>query len=86
MKISRLEIRSESFDIIHHATTSKGNQAKYTDGQIWIKTNYLGYENLAEYVCSQLLNCSNITDFVRYELCTFDVRYLSLSRIHKSCD
>lgn len=72
MKISRLEIKSERFDIIHHATTSKGNQAKYTDGEIWIKTNYLGYEDLAEYVCSQLLSFSNITDFVKYELCTFD--------------
>ncbi len=72
MKISRLEINSEDFDIIHHSTTSKGNQAKYTDGNIWIKTNYLGYEDVAEYICSQLLKCSNITDFVTYELCSFD--------------
>lgn len=53
MKISRLEISSKDFDIVHHSTTSKGNQSKYTNGDIWIKTNYLGYEDIAEYVCSQ---------------------------------
>ena len=53
-------------------TTSKGNQAKYTNGEIWVKTNYLGYEDIAEYVCGRLLSCSNHEDFVQYELCTID--------------
>lgn len=39
---------------------SKGNQGKYHIGEEWIKTDYLGYEGAAEYLCSELLSGSNV--------------------------
>ena len=35
--------------------SSKGNQLKFRRGDIWYKTDYLGYEGLVEYVISKLL-------------------------------
>ena len=48
--------------------SSKGNQLKFTDGHIWYKTDYTGYEGLSEYVVSELLTYSNLEplEFVRY--------------------
>ena len=70
---SRLEIDDKGYREIILGASSKGNQSKYSNGGIWIKLNYLGYEDLAEYIASLLLECSNLAheDFVQYRLCTF---------------
>ncbi len=49
--------------------SSKGNQLKWRDGSIWYKADYTGYEGLAEYMISQLLCFSSLseTEFVLYE-------------------
>ena len=54
-------------------TSSKGNQEKWQDGNIWYKLDQFGYEALAEVFTSQLLEYSNTeTDFpfifVRYRM------------------
>ena len=40
-------------------TSSKGNQEKWQDGNIWYKLDQFGYEALAEVFTSQLLEYSN---------------------------
>ena len=49
--------------------SSKGNQLKFQRGERWYKTDYLGYEGLAEVVISKLLRYSNLDPalFVDYE-------------------
>ena len=49
---------------------SKGNQTKYRIGNTWLKEDYLGYEAASEYLCSQILEYSNVQDFVRYTMAT----------------
>lgn len=46
--------------------SSKGNQLKWRQGDIWYKADYRGYEGLSEVVVSRLLQKSSITDFVQY--------------------
>lgn len=46
--------------------TSKGNQMKFCENNIWYKIDGLGYEGLAESIVSDFLQYSNITDYVRY--------------------
>lgn len=48
--------------------SSKGNQLKWKNNNIWYKADYTGYEGLAEYVISQLLIKSNLEskEFVIY--------------------
>lgn len=40
--------------------SSKGNQLKWFDGDVWYKADYTGYEGLVEYVVSRLLQYSNL--------------------------
>ena len=47
--------------------TSKGDQPKWHQGDLWYKADYMGYEALAEVVISRLLKKSNVPEFVRYE-------------------
>lgn len=49
--------------------SSKGNQLKWKDGNIWYKADYMGYEGLSEYIISHLLNKSTLKkeEFVLYE-------------------
>lgn len=49
-------------------TASKGNQVKFCDEDLWYKIDFLGYEGAAEYICSELLKQTNITDFIEYKL------------------
>lgn len=49
-------------------STSKGNQIKMQVGGYWYKTDYLGYEGLAEYLASQLLSYTNISTYAKYEM------------------
>lgn len=54
-------------------STSKGNQVKMCVNDIWYKTDYLGYEGASEYLCSTLLEQTNIKDFTRYKLETISI-------------
>lgn len=50
--------------------SSKGNQLKWEKDGIWYKADYTGYEGLAEYVVSRLLEYSSLSEeeFLKYEL------------------
>lgn len=49
--------------------SSKGNQLKWLNQEVWYKADYTGYEGLAEYVISALLKESGLAgeEFVAYE-------------------
>ena len=49
--------------------SSKGNQLKWQNGQLWYKADYTGYEGLAEYVISSLLAKSSLRkdEYVHYQ-------------------
>lgn len=47
--------------------TSKGNQMKWYQDEVWYKADGFGYESLAESVVSRILRSSSISDFVEYE-------------------
>lgn len=49
--------------------SSKGNQLKWENDNIWYKADYTGYEGLAEYMISHLLMKSSLQDaeYVLYE-------------------
>ncbi|WP_455721457.1 hypothetical protein [Agathobacter sp.] len=49
--------------------SSKGNQLKWNNSGIWYKADYTGYEGLAEFLISHLLECSSLdqNEFVVYE-------------------
>ncbi|MCR5349625.1 MAG: hypothetical protein K6E20_01390 [Acholeplasmatales bacterium] len=42
--------------------SSKGNQLKWKNGDIWYKTDSVGYEGLSEYIISHLLKFSNLKE------------------------
>lgn len=49
--------------------SSKGNQLKWENDGIWYKADYTGYEGLAEYLISHLLQKSTLKpeEFVLYD-------------------
>ena len=49
--------------------SSKGNQLKWENDNIWYKADYTGYEGLAEYMISRLLMKSSLqaAEYVLYE-------------------
>ena len=53
------------------STSSKGDQSKWLVGDRWIKENTRGYENIAEYAASLILDSSTLqkTSFVPYIPC-----------------
>lgn len=53
---------------LESASTSKGNQQKWFDGKYWYKSNFMGYENVAEVVVSILCSCIQNLDYVKYDL------------------
>ncbi len=55
--------------------SSKGNQLKWEKDGIWYKADYTGYEGLAEYIVSHLLQKSTLKqqEFVLYDL--EEIRY-----------
>jgi len=55
-------------DIVYNTHNSKGNQLKWKVDNNWYKADYLGYESLSECICSKLLEYTNISDFVKYDL------------------
>ena len=50
--------------------SSKGNQLKWQQGEIWFKADYTGYEGMAEYVISHLLQKSSLmnAEYVLYDV------------------
>ncbi len=59
-----------------YAQSSKGNQLKWYNQDIWYKADYTGYEGLSEYVISKLLQHSNLgaLEYVDYEVETMRYR------------
>lgn len=55
--------------------SSKGNQLKWKNNDIWYKADYTGYEGLAEYVISCLLSYSSLNpeEYVTYQ--TEEINY-----------
>lgn len=49
--------------------SSKGNQLKWYSGKKWYKADYTGYEGLSEYIVSQLLQMSTLSqeEYVLYD-------------------
>lgn len=61
------KIQLSENEIIESANhSSKGNQPKWFVDGIWYKADHMGYEGLAEVVVSNLLEKTNITNFVKY--------------------
>lgn len=56
------------------STTSKGDQSKWLVGNKWIKENTRGYENMAEFVASHILESSTFPkdSFVPYVPCLIE--------------
>lgn len=56
------------------STSSKGDQSKWLVGDIWIKENTRGYENMAEYLAYLILDSSTLpkTSFVPYTPCLIE--------------
>lgn len=59
---------TQSKQINMNRNSSKGNQLKWFDAGNWYKADYLGYEGLAEYLISHLLEKSTVIPRVSYEL------------------
>ena len=55
-------------DLMLTFSTSKGNLPKWHIGDYWYKVDSFGYENLAECVVSDLLEYSNVDNYVHYNL------------------
>ena len=55
--------------------SSKGNQLKWEKEGVWYKADYTGYEGLAEFLVSNLLNYSSLeaSEYVLYQ--TEDILY-----------
>lgn len=49
--------------------SSKGNQLKWENQNVWYKADYAGYEGLAEYIVSALLGYSTLAseEYVLYQ-------------------
>lgn len=64
-----LELKQENLRNFENHS-SKGNQLKWEQNSIWYKADYAGYEGLAEFVTSSLLNKSSLSkdEFVNYDL------------------
>lgn len=64
------------------AGSSKGNQLKFQNDNVWIKADFLGYEGAAEYMSSEILQHSNIGNFVPYAL--KEVHYME--HVYTGCE
>lgn len=60
---------------VNERQSSKGNQLKWENRKIWYKADYTGYEGLAEYVISNLLQKSDLepAEYVVYD--TEEIQY-----------
>lgn len=67
--------------------SSKGNQLKWLKGEKWYKADYTGYEGLAEYITSHLMEFSTLNrgEFILYDTVKIkynDVIYLGCQSSH----
>lgn len=55
--------------------SSKGNQLKWKNNNIWYKSDFTGYEGLVEYIVSHLLKYSNLKEeeYILYNL--IEIKY-----------
>lgn len=60
-----------------NVSSSKGNQFKGRLDNIWYKADRLGYEGAAEYLSSDILKSTNVTDFVEYSLETINCNHIT---------
>lgn len=61
-------VNLDNLDLLDTAGhSSKGNQLKWRQGEIWYKADHMGYEGLAEVVVSRLLLRSSAENFVHYD-------------------
>lgn len=51
------------------SSTSKGNQIKWVKNGVWLKSDSLGYESIAEALVSTLEMFIHRIDYVDYSLC-----------------
>lgn len=63
MKIITVDDRMKIENLNH---SSKGDQPKWLIKNQYYKADHMGYESLSEYLVSELLKSSNITNFVEY--------------------
>lgn len=70
--MERIKIPLKTETIV--STSSKGDQSKWLVEDKWIKENTLGYENIAEYVSSLILNSSTLpkNSYVTYTPCLIE--------------
>lgn len=73
----------EQDEKLTYAQSSKGNQLKWYNRDVWYKADYTGYEGLAEYVISKLLQYSNLnpSEYVDYDVET--IRYRNT--VYRGC-
>lgn len=76
MRISKYEIEISRNDKLVYTATSKGNQPKYYKNGYWYKLDFLGYEGLAEVICSRFAKAINYPyDIVEYNPCIIITEY-----------
>lgn len=61
-------ILDEKHRVKINRNSSKGNQLKWKKEDTWYKADFLGYEALTEFVISQLLEKTNVDEFVKYDI------------------
>lgn len=67
------------------SATSKGNQEKWNINNLWLKSDSLGYEGLAEFIATKVLECSNLprNSYIKYDICT--IKDTSNNRKMRGC-
>lgn len=67
--------------------SSKGNQLKWYNDNIWYKADYMGYEGLAEHIISSLLEYSTLEkdEYVHYDTELMKYNYMTYTGC-RSCD
>jgi hypothetical protein len=70
--MERIQIPQDAEAIV--STSSKGDQSKWLVGNKWLKENTRGYENMAEYAASLILDSSTLpkASFVPYTPCLIE--------------
>ena len=65
-------------------TSSKGNQEKWQDGNIWYKVDQFGYEALAETFISRILEISNIEKETPFTFVRYDIEKVTVHSVERT--
>lgn len=65
-------------------TSSKGNQEKWCENNVWYKLDQFGYEALAEAVASKILEKSNIEADTPFTFVRYDVEKVNVHNISRT--